>query len=356
MKRLKLSNIFVVAKINSRQKSALLLLAITLFYLISPFTAQNADAAALSQAMLRFNRLQTSITDVGIVVMLEVQGASNEDFVDIDFGSGIIVDGTPANITTNVTGLPTGCTSLDVGAAATNVTGQSVEFTISSPADPTTGTLYCFNISAGIDTPGSTGSRVSTIRTEDSGNVLIEESDVDNNFITSDQVTVSAVVPPTFTFTLGATSTSFTSDLSTSTQRSTTGVTGTVVTNAGNGWTAYLRSTNAALNSTVTGDTIATTGTIDNSPTTLSTGAENYNLDVDETADTQTNGSIDAEYDGGAAQGGTFNSSALEPIASGTGATSNYVFTMVGKANISGLTQAANDYTDTWTVVAAGNF
>ena len=146
MKRLKLSNNFAVVKTTSRQKSAFLLLAVTLFYLISPFTAQNADAAALNQSMLRFNRLQTSVTDVGIVVMLEVAGTSDEDFVDIDFASGIVVDGTPANITTNVTGLPTGCTSLDVGSAASAVSSQTVEFTISSPSNPTTGTLYCFNI------------------------------------------------------------------------------------------------------------------------------------------------------------------------------------------------------------------
>jgi len=337
------------------QRISLALLILLFLNIVFPLFISKAHAVALNQSILRWNRLAASTLDVPIVVMLEVAGTANEDFVDIDFGAGIGVDGTPANITTNVTGLPTGCTSLDVGSAASNVTGQSVEFTIVSPANPLTGTLYCFNITAGIDT-ASVGSYESTIRTEDSGNVEIENTQVTNNFITNDQVTVSAVVPPTFTFTLGANSTSFTTDLSTSAQTSTTGVTGTIVTNAANGWTAYLRSTNAALNSTVTGDTIATTGTIDNSPTTLSTGAENYNLDVDETADAQTNGSIDAEYDGGAAQGGTFNSSALEPIASGTTPTSNYVFTMVGKANISGLTQAANDYTDTWTVVAAGNF
>lgn len=355
MKRLKLSDNFVVKKQTSRQKSAILFLLVILVYLVSPFSVRNADAVALNQAMLRFNRLQTSVTDVGIVVMLEAAGASDEDFVDIDFATGIGVDAVAANITTNVTGLPTGCTSLDVGSAATAVASQTVEFTISSPANPTTGTLYCFNITAGIDTPGSTGSKVSTLRTETAAHAEIETTDVDNNFISGDQVTVSAVVPPTFTFTLGATSTSFASDLSTSSTIAATGVTGTVVTNAGNGWTAYLRSLNAGLDSTVTGDTIDTVGSIDNAPTAFSTGTEQYLLDVNETADTQTNGAIDAEYDG-SSSGGTFNGSALEPIASGTGATSTYTFTMVANANISGLTQAANDYSDTWTVVAAGNF
>ncbi len=85
----------------------------------------------------------------------------------------------------------------------------------------------------------------------------------------------------------------------------------------------------------------------------MNTGSEFYQLDVDATSGAPT---IDAEYDGGANEGGTFNSSSLEAIASGTGATASQVFTMVGKATISGTTAAANDYTDTWTVVASGNF
>lgn len=337
------------------QRVSIVLILFLILNVIFPVFVPKADAVALNQSVLRWNRLAASTTDVPIVVMLEVAGTSNEDYVDIDFGSGIGVDGTATNITTNVTGLPTGCTSLDVGANATNVASQTVEFTIVSPANPTTGTLYCFNITAGIDT-AVVGTYESTIRTEDSGHTEIENSQVTNNFITNDLVVVSAVVPPTFTFTLGANTTSFTSDLSTSSTISTTGVTGTVVTNAANGWTAYLRSGNGGLDSVVTGDTIDTVGSIDNSPTSMSTATEEYQLDVDETADAQSNGTIDPEYNGGASQGGTFNSSALEPIVAGTAPTSNYVFTMVGKANISGLTQAANDYTDTWTVVAAGNF
>lgn len=345
--------------ITLRNKAVIGLIAI-LASLLMPFAVRNAYAVPLNQAMLRFDRLAVGVNDVDIVVMVEPSGSSDEDFVDVTFDADFTVDSTATNITTTVTGIPSGCTALNVGANATTVTSQEVEFTISSPANPTTGTLYCFIITAGIDNPAATtGSQSHNIDTEDSGHTLIESTDVVTYSLSAggDQVSISAVVPPTFTFSLGANSDSFTTDLSTSAVVSTTGVDATVVTNAGNGWTAYAQSANAALDSTITGDTIATSGSIDGSPSTLSTGTEGYVLDVDEDTDPQTNGSIAAEYNGTTtSQGGTLSATALQPIATGTAPTSGYILTLIGRATISGLTQAADDYADTWTVVAAGNF
>lgn len=344
---------------NIRSKSIIGLISIVL-YLVMPFTVRSVHAAPLDQAMLRFDRLSVGVNDVNIVVMLEPSGSADEDFVVVDFDSDFGVDATATNITTTVTGIPTGCTALNVGANATSVASNTVKFTISSPADPATGTLYCFIITGGIDNPAAaTGSQLHTIKTEDSGSTEIESTQVATYTLTSggDQVTITATVPPTFTFALSGNADSFSADLSTSSVVSTNGIDGTVVTNAGNGWTAYVESANAALNSTVTGNSIATTGSIDGSPSTLSAGTEGYVLDVDEDTDPQTNGSIAAEYNGTTtSQGGTLSGTALQPIASGTAPTAGYVFTLIGRAAISGLTQAASDYTDTWTVVAAGNF
>lgn len=344
---------------NLRSKSIVGLIAVVI-YLILPFVTKNAYAVPLDQAMLRFDRLAVGVTDVDILVMLEPTGTANEDFVVVDFDSDFSVDSTASNITATTTGIPGTCTALNVGAAATSVSSQEVKFTISSPADPATGTLYCFIITAGIDNPAaSTGSQTHTIRTEDSGSAEIESTSVVTYSLSAggDQVTITATVPPTFTFALSGNTDSFTTDLSTSAVVSTNGIDGTVVTNAANGWTAYVESANAALDSTVTGDTITTTGSVDGSPSTLSSGTEGYVLDVDEDTDPQTNGSISAEYNGTTTSaGGTLSDTALQPIATGTAPTAGYVFTLIGRAAISGLTQAASDYTDTWTVVAAGNF
>lgn len=338
------------------KRSALVLILIVLLQVVYPLSIARADA--LAQAELRFYRLATSVaansSTARILVKLNPDKVVTETEVRVTFDAGYTVDGTASNIDVSTTSLPSECTAAPgIGTEANAVSSQQVDFTVT---DLTATTTYCFYITGGITNPGSANSYTSTIYTLSGSNVVEEESDVTVSHITNDQVVVSAVVPATFTFALGANTTSFTADLSTSATRSTTGVTGTVTTNAGNGWTAFLRSANAGLDSAATGDTIDTSGSIDNAPTSISNGSEYYQLDVDETADPNTNGSIDAEYDGSAAQGGTFNGSDLEAIASGTGATTGYVFTLVGKAAISGTTQAANDYTDTWTVVASGNF
>jgi len=141
--------------------------------------------------------------------------------------------------------------------------------------------------------------------------------------------------------------------------RSTTGRTVTITTNATNGWIAWVKDSNQGLISAAAAKTIATSGTVDGSPTTLSTGTEGYVLDVDLTTDAASGGtvSIAGEYNGGANAGGTL-SSTFQPGATSTGTAggSGDVITFVGKAAIAGDTPAANDYTDTWTIIGAGTF
>ena len=61
------------------------------------------------------------------------------------------------------------------------------------------------------------------------------------------------------------------------------------------------------------------------------------------------------EYTGNANSGGTL-SDAFQPIASGSGVTAGDVLTLKERAKVDPLQQAATDYTDTLTVVAAGRF
>ncbi len=342
--------------------SIALTIVMLMFTLMPALSNQGiVHAAALTTAELRFDRLKTGVTDVNVLVMFKPNDVTSATKVRVAFATAIGVDATPANITTNVTGVPAGCTDpVITGDVASAVSGDTVTF--DATAIDNTAETYCFNIEAGIDTPtgGNEGSHSSTVSVRTNAAELGATS-VTNYFVSNDQVTVSASVPSTFTFALGANSTSFTTDLSTTAIVSTTGVTATITSNANNGWTAYLKSANASLDSAVTGDTIATTGSINGTPSSLTTGAEHYLLDVDETADANTNGSIAGEYNGNytnatTATGGTFNDTALEAIASGTGVTSNYVMTLLGRATIASTTEAANDYTDTWTVVASGNF
>jgi hypothetical protein len=337
------------------KNTALLLVFSLLLQYVIPISSVSA---ALTNAEMRFYRLATSTalntTTAKLLVKFTPSTVATENEVRVTFDAGYTVNGTPANVLVSTTSLPTECTAVPtIGSAANAVSSQAVDFT---SGDLTVSTTYCFFITGGITSPASANSYTNTIALLSGSNVVSDSSDVTVAHITNDQVVISAVVPSTFTFALGANTTSFTADLSTASIQSTTGVTGSVTTNAASGWTAFLRSANAGLDSAVASDSIDTQGSIDNAPTTLSNGSEYYQLDVDETSDGETNGAVDAEYDGTTSQGGTFNGTDLEAIAAGTGATSGYVFTMIGRATIAGTTKAANDYTDTWTVVASGNF
>ncbi|MBP6882497.1 MAG: hypothetical protein KBC15_03010 [Candidatus Levybacteria bacterium] len=347
-----------------KQAALIIVLSLLVQYLL-PVSKVFAVGDPLTNAEIRFYRMKTSqaanATTARILVKFTPNTVSTQNEVRVTFaGSGTLgassygVDATNTNITLSTSSLPGGCTGpSSMTSNANSVSGAVVDFTVANLTEDTT---YCFYITGGITNPSSAGTFVNNIAMLSGSNVVGETTDVTNAVIADDQVVISATVPPTFTFALGANTTSFTANLSSAGIVSTTGVTGTVSTNANNGWSAYLRSTNAALSSAIASSTIATAGTIDGTPTTLSNGSNNYQLDVDETADPNTNGSIVAEYDGTTSQGGTFNGSDLEQIASGTGVSSGYIFTLIGRATITATQKAASDYTDTWTVIASGNF
>lgn len=335
--------------------------------LLFPWSASlfPARAAALTETLMRLDTMRNSQTDVQILVVVKPASTATEASIRINFATGYGVDATPANITTSTTGLPTTVQGESltawpsIGGTSSGVSGQQVDF---NSGDLTAGTLYGFYITAGIDTPGSVGQYINTLTTRTSAPADIDTSKVATRIIANDQVVITATVPPTFSFTLGANTTSFATDLDTSAVNSATGVTVTVGTNASKGWVAWLKSANAALTSVAASQSIATSGTIDGSCTTVSIAGghtDYYQLDVDSTTDgpngTGTAPVIAAEYNCAADSGGTF-STTFQEIATGDGTTDGDVVTMIARVSPSAIRAAATDYTDTWTVVGAANF
>lgn len=136
----------------------------------------------------------------------------------------------------------------------------------------------------------------------------------------------------------------------------------TITTNAKGGWIAWAKDSSQGLASASASYTIPTAGTVNGAPNTLSAGTEGYVLDTDITTDAAggCTVAIDAEYDGTTTSaGGTFSAN-YQPIAACTGAvpaTANGdVITLIERVAIAGSTPAGSDYTDTITVVGAGNF
>ncbi len=325
-------------------------------------TVSLVQAANFSEVSVRHDRMQISISDERILIVAKPATTAIESDIRVEFASGFGVDTTASNITVSTSGIPTTYQGESlvawpgVGSAATAVSGQIITITSS---DLTPGNLYGFYITAGIDNPASAGQYRHRITTRTASSATIDSSRVAVRIIDNDQISVTAIVPPTFNFTLDGNTDSFTTDLDPASVVSTGGRTVTIATNAADGWIAWARSANTSLDSANTGETIETTGSIDNTPSTLSAGSDGYVMDVDLITDSGTGDgtvSIAPEYNGSESdQGGTL-SSTYQEIATCDGTTNGDVITLIARATASAIKAAAEDYTDTWTVIGAGNF
>jgi hypothetical protein len=328
--------------------------------------AQKAEAANFSQAYVRLDRMQASPTYTsGLICAKPGSQASQTHDVQVTFPTGFTV-GTAGNWTVDTSNLPSGTSAWTNITTASNVASRTVTFAMTSDATLATGTIYCFNwtnTSAALQNPAAGSYTDGVITTRTSGAATIDTSNFALYIVTSDQITVNATVPPNFTFTFTGGTDNFSSNLSTTSVVSTTGKTAQVTTNASNGWVMWVKSANAALSSSSTSSSIATAGTIDDAATDL-TSATGYVLDATITTDSSTSGTgtvtqaagYGSEYHGnGSSSGGTL-STTFQPIAAANGVTDGDTMTLTERAKVSAIQKAANDYTDTLTVVAAGRF
>lgn len=318
-----------------------------------------AEAANFQQAYVRLDRLKASTTTGGTVCARPTTTATEAD-VQVAFPTGFTVNSTASNWTVTTTNLPSGTSAWPSIATANNVSGQTVTF---PGGDLTVGTTYCFNFSgtSTLTTSSAGNDKTGTITTRTSGPATIDSTQYALSIVSDDQIVVTATVPSTLTFSLSANTDTFTSNLSTTTT-STNGRTVTVATNAASGWVAWVKSANAALNSSSTGASIATAGSVDNSPTDLASST-GYVLDVDVTTDSGTGtGTVSqasnygSEYNGTNSTSGGTLSTTFQPIAASSGTTDGDVLTLTERAKISAVQGAASDYTDTLTVVVAGRY
>jgi hypothetical protein len=347
---MKITNIFKRTPVSTSVKTF-----IAIFGLIVAMLPMPAHAAALTKAEVRFDRMQISTATTGTVCAQPTTVATETD-VQVTFPTGYTL-GAAGTFTVNTTNTawPTGGTAWPSIATASNVTGQVVTFT---SGDLTVGTLYCFNwanTAAVTIKSSATSSNSGSITTRATGPTNIDTSDYSTASLTGDQVTVTATVASTFSFALSNTTDAL-GNLSTgSVISSPTPRTATVNTNAKNGWQVWARDANTGLTSATASATIASTTPGTNS--TLVAGTAGYNTGV---TTTQAGGSgtisVAAAFVGTATgQGGGLDTS-LRSVATSNGTADTAVLTLKNNAAISATTSAANDYTDTITVVGAGLF
>jgi hypothetical protein len=312
--------------------------------------------------------MSTSTTTGGTICEKPSAAAAGVAKVVVTFPSTYTVNTTNTNWTTSTTNLPTvgGVASTawpSIQANATSATSPANVVTWTSADLPLATVYYCFNFigTSTLTTAAvAASSQQASIETQTSGAVAIDHTNIALANITSDLIVVSAVVPPTFIFTLGGNTDNFGGNLDPASIKSSAGKSVTVTTNAKGGWIAWAKDSQQGLHSANASYTIPSTGSL-GAVAALTIGTEGYVLDTRLT--TTTVGctlAIDAGYAGnGTTSGGLFSAN-FQPIAACTGtvpATSNgAVITLMEHVAISGATPAANDYTDTITVVGAGNF
>lgn len=350
---------------SQRPSSRIIAAIVVVLGLVAQLVPASAYAVGFTNSYIRLDRMAASTTTGGTICAQTSQSLT-EDHLIVTFPSAFTVNSTASNWTVTTTNLPAGSTAWPSIATASSVSGQVVTFPSGNLTS--TSTLYCFNFSgtSTLTTGTAAPSQQASLETQTSGNAQIDYTQIALAVVSDDTITVTAVVPPSFSFVLDGNSDSFTSNLNPTVGAggivSTGGRTVTVTTNAKGGWIAWVKDSQQGLRSATANYTIATTGTVNGAPSTINGGTEGYVLDVDLTTDASGGCTlaIDAEYNGtGTNQGGTF-SGLFQPIASCTGsppATANGdVVTLIERATISGATPAGSDYTDILTVVGAGNF
>lgn len=356
--------------------AALLIAPISVLVISAPY----AHAAPFTKAFVRLDRIKAATTTGGRVCA-QPATAAVEATVQVTFpttgGTDYIVNATAANWTVTTTNMDTGQTPWPGIGTATTVSGKTVTF---PSTDLTVGTLYCFNFAATSTLTTSSAAAAETTQ----GTILtrtvtptnIDTTTYAESIISDDQVVITAVVPPNFTFVLNGNTDTFTTNLSTSAVVSTTGKTVTITTNAASGWIVWAQDLNfktvtdagstpanqhgalksaTAANYTISNNTASTLGTASH---TLVTGTEDYGLGVTINTDAANGGvvTLDAAYDGTTSKAGVLDNTHFRPIASANGTANGDIININERATIAGQTPAASDYTDTLTLVGAGQF
>jgi hypothetical protein len=301
------------------------------------------------------------------------------------------------------TSIPTQFTHADsVTAPVANTTGGIVKIPFGNAAGFTlsSANLYCLHIT-GTNTLHNSDAGTAPTMVEGSVSafdntgtpVLLQKTFYNTSIIADDTVVVTAIVPPNFTMTLTPNTIDFGRLSTQAINVTSTAAVMTITTNAAGGWISWVHDTNRGgggnegLRSATAGYTIKSGpvgspggGLLNGAPEVLPTagGGEGYLLDADvtdapggcgfpdNTATHGTNPGAAPDYDADESvtgantySGGTLTN-IFQPLANCYGAppaTANGdQVSMTAKATISGATPAGTDYTDTWTIVAAGEF
>ncbi len=357
----------------------LAVIAVVIFLLVS-VNIQVHATTQVPNAFVRFDVMTTGAAVKTGLVCYEPNGTESSSTtltLTLPTTPNAFVNGdtTAANWTTSITNLPStifGVSTTGVtitGAHASSATSSTLVFTYTGGMTASKENCFYFSDSgAGITLPAAANNYTGgSIATSPSGSTVGYATAV---IASPGNIAVTATVGPQFSFSLSGNTVALgTINVLTGSTNPTIGtaITGTVSTNAANGWTAWIQSlssTAAHLGSASSGGTIYNgaggTGQAYNQ-------GSNFFACSNQSASTCYGGyatgtggtTVDSGYTHSEASGayyaGTFSTS-LVPLAADLAPASSDTFLLYVMAGALVNTPAATDYTDTLNVVAAGNF
>ena len=349
----------------TKNKRALFIAASLVVSLLLP---DIASAAPLTQAGVRLGRLGISAStnnDLLVTFKLNTTPTSVAK-ITVTFPAGFtVVTGTPTVGTTGFPNTPASITAPPGSLTAASTAGpRTIVVSGLTSASLNNTTLYGFTIPTGtVTNPATAGQYNITVQSNDSGGAPIDTTTTPTYIYgvssNQDQIAVSASVAPNFSFSLSANADTV-PQVDPTTIQTSTGVTMSVGTNSPLGYTAYVKSANAALTSIISAGTPIATGTFNGSPDTITAGTTKYGFVPSTGAACSTcTGTLtyDTEYAGiTGSTAGSFNSTNFASFVSRNGYTNNDQITLQERVAVANTVGYANDYADTLTIVAAGNF
>lgn len=316
---------------------------------------QPIHAATLTNTYLRLNRMSAGQATSMRLVFRTVGAGATSVTINMNGPDSTTWTTTGSGAVNATQTVSSGSCAADTGATALpgsiTAAGSGSTITISSVTALAATTNYCVDLTSATSVTLPTAGEYHPVITAgaDSTTVAVRT-------VTNDSVVVTAIVPPSFNFVLSSNTDSFTANLAAGSVGITTGVTATVNTNATNGWIAWAKGTNTGLISAAASKTI--TATTPGTSATLVAGTEGYATGITAIAQGSGAGTTSAStaYNALAAAHGSGLDTTYRQIASSTGTAANAVLTIRSRAAINSLTPAANDYTDTITVIGAARF
>jgi len=349
-----------------KNKRFLVIAAVLALSILMPAAA---SASQLTQTSVRLGRFGIGAT-VGndLLVTFKLNNTpTNVAKITVTFPVGfVIANGTPAVQTTGFPNTPTGIT-VPPGSLTATATAASRTIVVSGFTSPSLNntTLYGFIIPSGtITNPSSAGQYNLSVESDTAAGATIDITTpvavyIYGGVANQDQINVSADVAPNFSFSLSANN-DVIPKVDPTTIQTSSGVTMTVGTNSPLGYTAYVKSANGALVSATNPGTPITTGTFDGTPDALTPGATDYGFVPSTGASCSTcTGSLSYDSEYAVADGthaGSFNGTGFSSFVSRNGYTNADQVILKERDSVANTIGYANDYTDTLTIVAAGNY